>query len=62
MHLYWEILCEGTSHKIYEREKGKFKKCKNALFKKLFKGTGSLFVVKRILTLYLYKKFAGVLL
>jgi hypothetical protein len=44
----WGTLCEGTtSHKLCERDKGKFKQGENALLRELFKGTVALFAVKR---------------
>jgi hypothetical protein len=40
-------LCEGTtSHKLCERDKGKFKQGENALLRELFKGTVALFQLK----------------
>jgi hypothetical protein len=41
-------LCEGTpGHKLYIREKGKFKQGENVLLGELFKGTIALFAVER---------------
>jgi chorismate-pyruvate lyase len=46
-HAQWQTLCEGTtSHKLYEREKGKFKQGENILLRELFKGTVALFAVE----------------
>jgi hypothetical protein len=39
-------LSERTSHKLYEREKGKFKQGQNVLLRELFKETDALFAVK----------------
>jgi hypothetical protein len=45
-------LCEGTSHKLYEREKGYFKERQTYYSKVAFKGTGTFFALKE----YLNKK------
>ncbi len=63
-------MCERTSHKLYEREKGKFKQDENVLLRQPFKGTDALFAVKRTFALKrqkqkgagLCKKFVEVLL
>jgi hypothetical protein len=54
MHLDWGALYEGTKHKPYEREKGKFKQCKNihTFQKTAFKVADALFAVKN----FSYKK------
>jgi hypothetical protein len=38
VHLQRGTLCEGTSHKLWERGKGKFKQCEIVLFTELLKG------------------------
>jgi hypothetical protein len=48
VNLQWGTLCEGTaSHKLCEREKGKFKQNDNVLLAERFQGTVALFAVER---------------